>query len=121
MGYEENFVRGYEYYVINGESFALNRNSFKYRFIDWEWNNLDFIPLKQFRNFPLDIYVKIFADQGYVWDRNPGEFNFLHKQYLSGGGAGIDIVTLYDLVFRIEYSVNLRKETDLFLHFEKAF
>jgi hypothetical protein len=35
---------------------------------------------------------------------------------LVGGGAGIDIVTYYDIVGRIEYSVNQLGQTGIYLH-----
>jgi hypothetical protein len=41
----------------------------------------------------------------------------LSGQWLGGGGAGIDLVTYYDRLLRVEYSINRMGETGLFIHF----
>jgi hypothetical protein len=40
----------------------------------------------------------------------------LSNRYLFGGGIGLDIVTYYDLVIRLEYSMNDRAETGFFIN-----
>jgi hypothetical protein len=41
----------------------------------------------------------------------------LPDSFLRGIGAGIDIVTYYDKVMRLEYSVNGWGESGIFIHF----
>jgi hypothetical protein len=61
-------------------------------------------------------------DWGYVWDysRNIGNSD-LANAYLSGGGIGVDFVSYYDIVCRIEYSINKRLESGIFLHLNASF
>jgi len=121
LGYNDMLVRGYEYNVIDGQNYVLNRNGLRYELFDAELNRLRFIPLEQFNTIPLTMYLKVFADQGYVVDDYEKPVNSLANQYLSGWGAGFDLVTYYDIVFRVEYAFNNQGERDLFLHFVKPF
>ena len=43
------------------------------------------------------------------------------NEFLYGYGLGIDFVTYYDIVFRVEFSANKFGETGLFLHFNAPF
>lgn len=121
LGYGSRFVRGYEYYVINGQDYLLNRNTLKFQFLEHTFENLDFIPIEQFRTIPITLLFKVYGDHGYVWDYTSRENNLFGNQHIYGYGAGFDFVTFYDSVFRFEYSFNERGESDLFLHFSKAF
>jgi outer membrane protein assembly factor BamA len=78
--------------------------------------------MDQFKTFPIDFYLKLFADFGYVDDRNTRTLNnrFTNK-YLASYGAGLDIATFYDLVFRIEYALNQDLDDSFFLNLKAAF
>lgn len=122
LGFNQTFVRGYEYDVILGNNYLLNRNSIRYQVFETEIKSFDFIPIEQFRKIPLGLYFKVYGDQGFVSDQNRNNDNpSLRNTYLAGSGVGMDIVTYYDIVFRIEYSFKKTFENDLFLHFVKAF
>ncbi|GAA0893382.1 hypothetical protein GCM10009122_30610 [Fulvivirga kasyanovii] len=121
LGYRKDFIRGYELYVIEGQKFYLNRTTLKKRIFDTKLR-LGFLPIEQFRNFPLSIYLKTYFDMGYVENFENYEQNTrLTNRYLFGTGAGIDFVTYYDTVIRFEYSVNREKEAGIFLHLKKEF
>lgn len=57
---------------------------------------------------------------GYSYNKNFPQ-NSLVNRMLYTAGAGIDIVTLYDVVFRFEYSCNQLGQKGLFLHFKNDF
>ena len=46
---------------------------------------------------------------------------YLNNRLLYSGGFGIDILTLYDINLRIEYSFNQLGEKGLFLHNQSGF
>ena len=107
LGYGRDFVRGYELQVIEGQHFFLNKTNLKYRLLRQRIDLGRLMPLSQFRQIPIDIYLKTYFDQGYVWNSLPYEDNQrLINRYLFGTGLGLDIVTFYDAVLRIEYSRN---------------
>ena len=116
FGYGKIFVRGYEYYVIQGQDYALNRNELRYRVFGSKFNLPGVIPDK-FQQVPVTLRIKGFADHGIVWNHyTPPDVNNLANQYLLGYGLGLDITSYYDFTLRLEYAMNNRSESDLFFH-----
>lgn len=121
LGYKKDFIRGYELYVVEGQTFYLNRTTLKKRLFDTKMR-MGVIPIEEFRNVPLAVYIKTYFDMGYAQNfENYGENIRLSDRYLFGTGLGLDIVTYYDTVLRLEYSINREKETGFFLHLKKEF
>ncbi len=112
LGTQTDYVRGYEYYVVDGYNYGLVRIDLKREV----FNNTYSIPVKYFTAVPLRIYPKIFADAGYIDNSSPGN-SFLSNRLLYSIGAGIDIVTLYDIKIRIEFAYNHLGQNGLYLHF----
>lgn len=112
LGSEPNYVRGYEYYVVDGSQFGMLRNTLKYELVNIKVTN---IPIKYLPVIPLRIYPKIFTDIGYVSNRYPGN-SFLNNRLLYSAGVGVDIVSAYDFKLRLEYAWNHLGEKGLFLH-----
>ncbi|HET6990651.1 MAG TPA: POTRA domain-containing protein [Bacteroidia bacterium] len=117
------YIRGYEYYVIDGESYAVAKTSVRYAILKPHIFKIPFLPLEKFNMFHLAIYGGVYADAGYVDDNFSvrSDRNFLGNSFLFGYGGGIDIVTYYDIALRLEYSFNLRNENGLFVHLGTAF
>lgn len=120
LGYGD-FIRGYEYYVMDGQNFLLFKNALKYQLLKtkiFEPKYLRKIP--QFGTIPLAMYVNLNFDAGYVQDKFYGQNNPLTNSWQYGFGAGLDLVTYYDVVFRIEYSFNKLMQSGFFFHFSAA-
>ena len=120
LGYG-NHVRGFEYYVIDGEDFVLGKGNVIFQLLKPRTSRVEAIPLEAFRTLYFALYLNLFADAGRVWDSLFAEQNFLANQWMGGYGAGLDLVTSYDQVVRIEYSFNSISERGLFLHFSQPF
>ncbi len=106
LGYQLRIVRGYDKFVIEGPNSFLFRSSLRYKLFEKEYYQPR-VPLKQFQKIPIAIYPKLFADLGYVSNNFTAPTNkALTNTLLPGYGAGIDFVTYYDIVFRIEYGRN---------------
>lgn len=112
MGSGSEYVRGYEYYVIDGSQYGILRNNLKYELLNVRIRK---IPIRYLPVIPIRIYPKIFADAGYAYYRYPGN-SFLNNRLLYSGGFGIDVITAYDLKFRLEYTWNHLGQKGLFLH-----
>jgi outer membrane protein assembly factor BamA len=117
LGYGNDFVRGYEYYVVNGQNYTLFKANIKFTLVPEHVIKIKYIPLEKFNTIPFAFYLNVFSDMAYVRDRQFGENNSLTNSYLFGTGVGIDYVTYYDLILRVEYSINKMGEHGLFLHF----
>ena len=118
LGYtDKTTVRSYELYVIDAQQFAVGKAQIRYRFISTKPKDLEFIPLNKFRKFYLNAYLGLFTDFGYAWDAYKYPLNSLANDIQNGNGISLDIHSVYDLVFRAEYSINKFGEHGLFLHF----
>lgn len=121
IGYQENYLRGYEYYVIDGQDFMYLKNSLRYLIIDRDLNWGKAMPLKAMRTMPLKIYGKIHTDVGYVQDRFENSTSALANDWLVGWGVGVDFVVYHNFVVQFEYSFNHLLEKGLYLHFNFGF
>jgi outer membrane protein assembly factor BamA len=117
LGYSRDYVRGYEYYVVNGQNFLLLKNNLKFRLLPTFVRKFKFIPSEKFSTIPFSFYINAFYDIGYVHDKQYYQSNSLTKSLLPGYGLGIDFVSYYDIVFSVEYSINKFAAKDFFFHF----
>ena len=104
LGYGNDFVRGYEFYVMDGLDYGLLKTSFHVLAFNRSFNLGRFMPLKAFRVLPLKIYLAFNNDTGYANDPYYGAGNPLTNRWLYGYGVGIDIVAYYDKVAKLEWS-----------------
>jgi len=119
LGYSRDYVRGYEYNVIDGKHFALVRTNVKFALLPERSYTIGFIPTPKFGQIHYACYLTAFADASYVWQPQwiGMNNNVLPRTLLAGAGLGIDLVTYYDKVVRIEYSLNKSGESGIFIHF----
>ncbi|MCU0472046.1 MAG: BamA/TamA family outer membrane protein [Bacteroidales bacterium] len=126
LGYLQ-YVRGYEFYAVNGDNAFLFKSLLKYELLPVKVIKLNCWPIRrlyQFNKIPLEIYANIFFDAGYVNDRNSfykTYNNILVNKMMYSTGIGLDFVTYYDKVFRLDYSFNALGESGLFIHWKAAF
>jgi outer membrane protein assembly factor BamA len=124
LGYRAQIVRGYEVFVIEGPAFALNKTTLKKRIFSRVWH-FDELRVSQFRHFPLDIYIKTYADFGFVRNYPIYETKNLNTRLsdrlLAGAGFGLDVVTFYDTVFRFEYTFTREGTRGFFFNLRKEF
>lgn len=107
MGKVPYALRGYELYVIEGPFFVQNQYTIRKRLFQTEHDLRNILSAKQFSNFHMALYLKSYFDLGYVKGYPENEFNTKYTNNLIyGGGAGLDLVTFYDIVLRLEYSIN---------------
>lgn len=124
LGYRKQFLRGYEVYVIEGPKFFLNKTTLKKQIFSREYR-FEEMPIEQFRHFPVSIYLKAYADFGYV--ENYPRYaemklnNTLSNRLLAGAGSGIDLVLAYDTVIRFEYTFTRENTNGFFFHLKKEF
>ncbi|MEO8085879.1 MAG: POTRA domain-containing protein [Bacteroidota bacterium] len=121
LGFGRDYVRGYEYYVVDGQHFALLKTNFKFELFPKKEVHAGFIPFEKFATIPFSFFINIYGDAGYVEDTQfsnvSNSKNQLPNTWLYGYGIGIDFVTYYDIVIRLDYSFNKFGESGLFLHF----
>lgn len=122
LGYLTDLVRGYELYVIDGQHFGLVKTNLRYQLLSRTFNLSKLIKVRQFNTFPLAIYPTIYADFGYVRNQYLDLNNSnLANRPLMGMGLGLDIVTWYNFVGHLNYSVNHLGEARFYFSFGREF
>jgi outer membrane protein assembly factor BamA len=123
LGYGRDVVRGYGYYVVDGQHFVLLKSNLKFALVPQKVIRIGFIKTTKFNTIPLALYLNAFADAGYVYNYqhvHPGyiaEGNTLENSWLAGIGLGIDLTTYYDVVIRVEGALNRMGQTGIFVNF----
>ena len=120
LGYEAN-LSGYEPYVIDGSDYVITKYNMKFQVVKPSTYTIPFIRMTQFNKIHYAVYINLFADAGYVNNDFPNPTNTMVNTWQFSAGAGIDLVTYYDQVFRIDYAINRYGERGFFLHIETPF
>jgi outer membrane protein assembly factor BamA len=118
FGYQDMNLRGLEKYVIDGVAAMMSKQTIRREL--FKFNVPTFISSGSHSRIPFRVFAKAFADAGYSHNKSiPG--NSLTNRMLYTTGAGLDLVTFYDFVFRFDYSFNQLGQNGLFLHFKNEF
>ncbi len=113
MGYSDDYLRGLEYYVVDGTAFFILKNTLRRELLNFKVR-LPVVP-KKFSNLPIRVLAKAYGDVGYGYSKL-GLSGVLSNRMLYTAGLGLDIVSFYDTCIRFEYSINQMGEKGLFLH-----
>ncbi len=117
----KDYVRTYEFYVIDGQHLWLSKTVIKYQLIGKTKFDVPYIKMSQFNKSHFSLYLSVFADVGYVIDKQTNTENPLANSLLFGKGISLDYVTYYDKLLRIEFGINRLGEKGIFLHFSNPF
>jgi outer membrane protein assembly factor BamA len=118
MGYGNLFLRGLETYVIDGVAGAITKFTLVRELFKFNWR----FPIRnKFVDvIPFRFFLKAYADFGYAYSKQPGNSRLSNKSLYSGG-IGLDILSFYDFVLRIEYSFNQLGQNGIFLQQSDGF
>lgn len=119
LGYGDVFMQGYEYYVVDGVAGGYMKSTLTKELLNFNIR----VPQKKGKvaeYIPVRIFGKVYGNAGYVHNPQPG-LNFLSNKMLYSGGIGIDILTFYDVTFKLEYTFNQLGQNGLFLHRKTIF
>ncbi len=121
LGYEPDFIRGYEYYVMDGLDYAYNKSLVRYRLFDRTFNLGPYMRLESFREMPIKLFLVFHNELGYANNPFYGQNNSLANELLWGTTLGLDLVLYYDKVFNFEVSRNHLNEYGFYLHWTFSF
>ncbi len=117
LGYDEIYARGFELDVIEGHRFVMFKNSFRKLLFNTSRDISDLVPIDQFDDAKLGMYAKLFFDAAWVDNYPQYEISSrLTNTFLYSVGIGLDMITMYDLVLRFEYSYNSADEFNFALN-----
>lgn len=115
LGYGNQFLSGYEYNVVDGLSGGLTRVMLNRQWIH-HTIRIPFFKDKEPLRIPVRLMSRAFLQTGYVHDPEVPVGGRLANAWQYSGGVGLDLLLFYDVLFRLEYSVNRFGENGLFLH-----
>lgn len=118
FGSSDLYMRGLEYYVIDGVAGGVVRGTAKQQLLSFKLHN----PLgtRTHDKIPFRLLFKTYGDLGYAYAPKPGN-SVLNNKLLSTYGVGIDILTFYDIVVKLEYSFNQLGDRGFFVHSKDDF
>jgi outer membrane protein assembly factor BamA len=116
LGYGETYLRGQEYYVVDGVAYGLARSTLKKKLFVVSF---PFLFKSIAERVPFAVFAKTYVDIGYSYLPTKYEAYF-NNRFLYTYGVGMDILTFYDLNLRLEYSIDQLSEKGLFLHIQKG-
>ncbi len=117
LGYHPNNIRGYELYVVDGQQLGILKTNIKFEILPRTTFKINWIKTTKFSEIFFALYANLFFDMAYVSDIYTSELNPLANQLLYGTGIGLDMLSYYDIVLRLELSINKQKQTGFFINF----
>jgi outer membrane protein assembly factor BamA len=119
FGYGYFQLRGLEYNVVDGVAGASLKTTLHKQVFSFILHNP--FPSKTHDRIPIRFFLKTYGDLGYGYTRTPQVTNTLNNKLLRTWGFGMDIVSIYDFVFKIEYSFNQLGRDGLYLQTRNDF
>jgi outer membrane protein assembly factor BamA len=118
FGYKNDYVRTYDLYVVDALKYGIIKNNLKFAILKPMTTHLPLIKNDRFGKIHIALYANLFFDMGYTWDVvvPEGFTTRIANKFIYGTGFGIDFVTYYDKVLRLEYGVNGLGEAGFFVH-----
>ena len=113
FGYNSFSLRGLEYYVIDGDAGLLGQATLTQEIFKSTLHT--HLKSRNYNQIPFRYFLKLYGDVGYAHSNYAGN-SLLNNRLLYTGGIGLDIVSIYDFIFRIELSFNQLGSQGLYLH-----
>lgn len=114
VGYGNLQFNGLEYYIIDGNAATIFKTSFQHSIGNITIKNpitQKFLPEAKFQ-----FWVRAFSNLGYVYSDHVLNTNKLSNTLIRTAGIGLDVISIYDFVLKIDYSVNQLGDKGLYLH-----
>lgn len=112
LGKQTNHIRGFQFYNLLGSGIFIVKQEIKYEALK-QIIKLNFLPEK-FKWINIQLYPKVFADAGSIYNTMPGDNSLLNK-WLFSFGAGVDLVSYYDSVISAEFISGLLLKPGLYI------
>lgn len=121
LGTGQKFVRGYELYVVDGLDLLLGKYQLSYLLLDSQikWKRL--MPVDQFRDMAVKIYLSLHMETGHVYDPFTFEQNPLANRWLFGSGMGVNVLLYHNFLIQFNFNRNDLGEYGFFIHNQTSF
>ena len=114
LGYGNLQMNGLEYYVVDGNAASIFKTAFHHSLGSITVKNP--ITQKFLPEVKYDFWIRVFSNLGYVYSDHPLNTNKLSNTLIRTAGIGLDVISIYDFVLKIDYSVNQLGDKGVYLH-----
>jgi outer membrane protein assembly factor BamA len=114
MGYYDDVLSGYQLYVIDGNNFAYLRTFQKILIADLDYELGRLMPFQQFKQLPVNIYLTLHGDIGYVGKTRFSSNNPFDDRILLGAALSLDLVIYENYFLSCELTMNHTGEAGIF-------
>ncbi len=122
LGFYEDYIRGYQHYVIDGQSFVLLQGDLNWKIINFRIPLFKKASVGYLTSLPVQVHFRYHLDYARVWDRYYAQNNPLSNTHLIGTGLGVDFVFYaYNIIMQLEYTFNKSGEKGLYLRYKFNF
>jgi outer membrane protein assembly factor BamA len=121
LGYGNMQMNGFEYYIVDGNAAGIMKAELHHLITSYTIPKQTGIVWadkinKHLPTIYYNFWLKAFANIGYVYSERPVNASKLSNTLLKTFGVGLDIISVYDLVIKIDYSVNQLGDKGVYLH-----
>ncbi len=120
LGFGQDFIRGYQYYVIDGLDYAFAKTTLRARVFE-RVVKVPASPIRLLKEVPLKIYLGVHGDAGGARDPSDTPGNVLANKLLRSYGVGLYGNAFYGQTLSLEFSRNDLREWGWFLNFSTGF
>jgi outer membrane protein assembly factor BamA len=117
MGFGNDYLRGYELYVIDGVKMGFVRSSLRQKLFEKEADLGKYMIWKAWRKLPIEINISGNFDVGGTQNPNATLRNSYQNKTLWSYGTSLDFIFYKTMVVQVQYSITHEGKGGLFLHF----
>ncbi len=121
INWGEVFLEGYDYYLLDGEDYALLKLGLYYKLFSTRIFLGSWVPIDSYEHLHIDLFLGALAVGGYVEDPMMNKNNFLRNRLLYAAGPEVKILINSFLLCTAQAAVNHMGKLGLYLRTEVAF
>lgn len=120
LGFGENYIKGYEYYVLDGMDYLFLKFRQRYIFYDRKFN---FRSNKKIgvTAMPMKLSTSLHASTAFVNNIYYTNNNVLTNRWIYSSGFSLECLLSNTSLIQLDCSINHRKELGFYLHFRDQF
>lgn len=120
LGFGENYIKGYEYYVLDGMDYLFLKFRQRYIFYDRKFN---FRSNKKIgvTAMPMKLSTSLHASTAFVNNIYYANNNVLTNRWIYSSGISLECLLSNTSLIQLDCSINHRKELGFYLHFRDQF
>lgn len=120
IGFGDNYLKGYEYYVVDGLDYFFLRFRERFIFLD---KNIQFLPktILGIKSKPLKMGVSVHGSTGYVNNVFYSKTNTFGNRWLWSSGISMEVLMSNTSMIQLDWSINHLKQSGVYLHFKEDF